>query len=173
MKMIQKIVFGLMVFAGSGVLFGATTEERAYQAVLNSKVDDLKEACKARDFNVNYTYSHGMTLVMCIAAGHTDKDEDEMLEILINGGADLTLKDSNGNDALMIAIIKNTAKAIEFFVNSGMRLSPADDMVLRSALNNPDPLKTVKNYIQYGLTSYENCIKQVGFVGTGVTSVRT
>lgn len=75
--------------AGKQALFGA---------VLNDRLQEVSELIET-GLNINSRSRHGYTALMIAAA----KGHGEIIDQLLNNGAELTLVDSNGRNALQIA----------------------------------------------------------------------
>jgi ankyrin repeat protein len=72
------------------------------------------------DLNVTTKWSHGTPLIIALQSGH-----DDIAEVLITTGADITVRDPNGGTALHAASVAGNLKWVKYLVEHGLSIGDA------------------------------------------------
>lgn len=90
------IIFCLGLLFGSSVAFAKLNP----YTISNMSAQDLQDKIRTEGLEVNKPYANNMTLLMTACEG---SNSHETIDILLNAGADIAMKNNDGSTALMYA----------------------------------------------------------------------
>lgn len=138
MNSIQKMLLVAGLIIGCGVVmytqFGKKTEmldengrTNLYQIIETNDIDAV-DTCIKLGSNVNHTDKNGLTPLQFTTQLRIHKNSGEMAQLLINAGADTTVKNEVGYSLLQMAVEKRNEFVVAALVSTGLNVNVQDSI---------------------------------------------